>query len=247
MSISNLFSGDAPNRLLVMSALSSVRQGLGKSKSYSSFFTHPSAFSRALVLTVGEMIKEVHQARTQVRRGIEPRIPRKGSYIALRGLTNVLLRDLNTSLVIQSMMEGAKSIYVDYVDYDEIAHHAGVQRPEALRALEGLDRVLASLERVVRYAPRPYQFVCVSDHGQSQGATFKQRYGVSLEDLVRELMGVSETGVAASTAAIEEWGPLNTLLSQAPAAEFGHGRTDPSCHAQAHRRGRGGRAWTRSG
>ncbi len=214
VSISNLFSGDAPTRLLVMSGMSQVRKGLGSSKSYSSFFANPAAFSRTFVLTIGEMIKEKFQARTQIRRNIVPRIHRKGSYVALRGITNVLLRDLNTSLVIEAMMQGAKSVYVDYVDYDEIAHHAGVQRPEALRALEGLDRVLAQLERVARYAPRPYHFVCVSDHGQSQGATFKQRYGHSLEDEVRALMGVGAATATSSTGSVEDWGPINTLLSQ---------------------------------
>lgn len=214
VSISNLFSGDAPSRLLVMSGMSKVRKGLGPSKSYASFFTQPSGFSRALIMTLGEMIKEKFQARQQVKRDVQPRIERKGSYVALRGITNVLLRDLNSALVIEAMMQGAKSIYVDYVDYDEIAHHAGVQRPEALRALEGLDAVLAQLERVVRYAPRPYRFVCVSDHGQSQGSTFKQRYGKPLEDVVRDLMGVSQDEVAASTGAVEDWGPVNTLLSQ---------------------------------
>ena len=29
----------------------------------------------------------------------------------------------------------------------------------------------------------------LSDHGQSQGATFEDRYGVTLEDLVREACG----------------------------------------------------------
>ncbi len=214
VSISNLFSGDAESRLLVMSGMSKVRAGLGPSKSYASFFTAPSGFTRALILTVGEMIKEKYQARNQVRRGIEPRISRKGSYVALRGITNVMLRDLNTALVIEAMMQGAKSIYVDYVDYDEIAHHAGVQRSESLHALEGLDRVLSQLERVVRYAPRPYRFVCVSDHGQSQGATFKQRYGAPLEEVVRDLMGVETDEVAASTGDVESWGPVNTFLSQ---------------------------------
>jgi hypothetical protein len=214
VSISNLFSGDAPTRLLVMSGMSEVRKGLGSSKSYSSFFANPAAFSRTFVLTIGEMLKEKYQARTQVRRNIVPRIHRKGSYVALRGITNVLLRGLNTSLVIEAMMQGAKSVYVDYVDYDEIAHHAGVQRPEALRALEGLDRVLAQLERAARYAPRPYHFVCVSDHGQSQGATFKQRYGRSLEDVIRGLMGITAGPVATATGSVEDWGPVNTFLSQ---------------------------------
>ena len=213
-SISNLFSGDAQDRLLVMSGMSKVRSGLGPSKSYSSFFTHPSGFTRALVLTIGEMIKEKYQARTQERRNVEPRIKRKGSYVFLRGITNVLLRDLNTALVIEAMMKGSKSIYVDFVDYDEIAHHAGVVRAESLRALEGLDHVLGQLERVRTYAPRPYEFVCVSDHGQSQGSTFKQRFGVPLESVVQELMGSGDHDMAAATSAVEEWGPVNTLLSQ---------------------------------
>ena len=42
----------------------------------------------------------------------------------------------------RSCVRGTKSIYVDYVDYDEIAHHAGMFRPESLAALDGLDRTL---------------------------------------------------------------------------------------------------------
>ncbi len=34
-------------------------------------------------------------------------------------------------------------------------------------------------------APRPYRLVVLSDHGQSQGETFRDRYGETLEDLVR--------------------------------------------------------------
>ena len=36
--------------------------------------------------------------------------------------------------------------------------------------------------------PRPYNLIVLSDHGQSNGATFKQRYGITLEDLVRGLL-----------------------------------------------------------
>ena len=35
-------------------------------------------------------------------------------------------------------------------------------------------------------APRPYRLVVLSDHGQSQGATFLDRYGITLEELVRD-------------------------------------------------------------
>src|SRR5688500_12228087 len=116
----------------------------------------------------------------------------------LRGLTNVLLRHLNLSVLAEHMMRGAPSMYCDFVDYDEIAHHAGPARPEALAALEGIDGVLATLEELAAAAPRPYHFVVVSDHGQSQGATFLQRHGVGLEDLVRELAAAPRRSVVAA-------------------------------------------------
>ena len=214
VSISNLFSGDAPVSLLSMSGMAEKpATGLGPASSYASFFTHPVGFARAFLLTIGEMVKELYQARRQQRHGIEPRVHRRGAYVALRAVTNVMLRDLNVALVIEQMMQGRKAIYVDFVDYDEIAHHAGPTRPEALRSLEGLDQVLGQLERVAAQAPRLYHFVVLSDHGQSQGATFLQRYGVRLHDLVRDLMGSTGTVVGA-TSAVEEWGPVNAFLSQ---------------------------------
>ena len=161
------------------------------------------------------MVKEVFQSRRQQWREVEPRIHRHGSYIALRAVTNVLLRDLNVALVVDAMMGGARSVYVDFVDYDEIAHHAGVTRPESLASLVGLDDVLRTLESVATsgVTPRPYHFVLVSDHGQSQGATFRQRYGQTLEDLVRDHLSGGET-VGAATGEVEAYGPVNVLLTQ---------------------------------
>ena len=186
VSISNLFSGDAPRSYLTMSASGGASAALGDSTSYSTFFAHPAGFSRALVLTLGEMVKELVQARRQERRDVQPRVHRGGAYVLLRGVTNVMLRDLNLSLVVEQMTRGAKSIYVDFVDYDEIAHHAGVTRPESLASLYGLDGVVGTLERFAAsgIAARDYDIVLVSDHGQSQGSTFLQRAGMSLEDFV---------------------------------------------------------------
>ena len=79
------------------------------------------------------------------------------------------------------MLRGTPVIYVTYTDYDEIAHHSGPQRAESLDALDGVDRALGSLARAAEDAPRPYHFVVLSDHGQSLGATFLQRYGKSLD------------------------------------------------------------------
>src|SRR6185312_11457946 len=48
-----------------------------------------------------------------------------------------------------------------------------------------LDEQFGRIERARPYAPRPYELVVLSDHGQTQGATFKQRNGYDLEELVR--------------------------------------------------------------
>ena len=225
VSISNLFSGDAPTSLLTMSGLRQRSAGLGPSSSYAAFFTHPAGLARALVMTIGEMVKEVFQSRRQERRGVEPRINRGGSYVALRAVTNVLLRDLNVALVVEAMMRGSRSIYVDFVDYDEIAHHAGVSRPESLASLYGLDDVVRSLRAVADagVTPRPYHFVLVSDHGQSQGATFRQRYGVTLEELVRQHLS-GGASVAAATQEVEAYGPVNVLIGQLAGQESVTGR-----------------------
>ncbi|HEY6596368.1 MAG TPA: alkaline phosphatase family protein [Asanoa sp.] len=212
VSISNVFSGDAPTSLLTMSGLVNRTARRGPSRSFATFFINPYGLTRSVVLTAAEMIKETHQARLQRVRGVDPRIRRHGSYIVLRGVTNVLLRDLNSGLIADQMMAGAPSIYCDFTDYDEIAHHAGPTRPESLASLAGVDRLIGVLESFAAQAPRPYRFVVLSDHGQSQGATFLQRHGMTLQDLVRQLM--ASESVAASTGLDETVGPVNTFLTQ---------------------------------
>ncbi|WP_131769453.1 phage holin family protein [Candidatus Protofrankia californiensis] len=219
VSISNVFSGDAPHSLLTVS-----QAGLPgrRAHGYASFAASPQGLARSLVLTIGEMIKEVHQARKQRRDNIFPRVRRGGSYVALRGLTNVLLRDLNVTFIAAQMARGVPVVFCDFVDYDEVAHHAGPNRRESLQTLEGVDRVLAMLERVAAGVERAYEIVVLSDHGQSQGATFRQRYGQSFEDTVRDLL-TPGAAAAAATGTAEDWGPVNTLLTEVTGGRDGTG------------------------
>ncbi len=209
--VSTTFSGEADTSLLVISqAIKASR--LGSGKFYVSFFSYPLLLASAVVLTVGEMIKELYQGHRQRARDVRPRVPRRGAYILLRGVTNVLLRKLNLSLVATLMNEGRPIIYVDLVDYDEIAHHAGPERPEAMRSLEGLDGILGHLRHAAQLVDTEYELVIVSDHGQSLGETFEQLNGHSLTDQVRLLMEDSSVSMVQQTKG-EEWGPLNTLIT----------------------------------
>lgn len=224
VSIGNLFSGDAKRNIMVMSKLEGNRQSLRAMQEYTNYFSSVYGFMRALVLSIGEMTKEIYQARRQQFRDVQPRVARKLSYVILRAGTNVLLRDLQTTMVIDHMMRGVNSIYVDYLDYDEIAHHAGIARPESLAALTGLDGVVGVLTKATEYAPRPYHIIFVSDHGQSQGQTFRQlRGGISLEQLIGDLLGT--TAVQSSTIPIEQHSVARNLLAQGSSGKHAGGST----------------------
>ena len=212
-SICNLVTGDATRAYLTTAAIKDKDQGIGDSKAFLGFFLSPSGYLRSFTLFLGEFIKELTQARRTRRAGIRPQMHRGLKYAGMRAASNVLLRDVNVSLIIEEMYRGANVIYADFTDYDELAHHCGPERVESFDALDGVDRAIATLEKAAKDAPRPYRFVVLSDHGQSLGATFKQRYGASLGEVVRDLMGGRATLVQSHTAA-EGSTFVNSFLSE---------------------------------
>ena len=206
-----------------MATIRDPKQGLGQSRAWYSFFVSPDNYLRSAVLAGGEVIKEYIQASRSHRRGVEPSMHRGMPYPIARAATNVILRSLSTALVMEEMYRGTSTIYVDFTDYDEIAHHSGPERSETLDALDGVDAQVALLVKAAEDAPRPYKFILLSDHGQSLGATFKQRYGETLEDVIARLMG-GATDVAAATGHVEEWGPINAVATEASRASGTTGR-----------------------
>src|SRR6201986_745329 len=86
------------------------------------------------------------------------------------------------------MVGGPPAVYATFSSYDEVAHHSGLERADTMEALRKLDQQFGRIDRARRYAPRPYKLVVLSDHGQTQGATFKQRNGYDLQTLVERSM-----------------------------------------------------------
>ncbi|WP_432936980.1 alkaline phosphatase family protein [Kribbella sp. CA-253562] len=232
VSIGNLFTGDAPQAALTMSR----RAGRGEvtRRAVARFVAGPSGLTRALSRSVSELLRDRFQARRGVRRDVRPRCHRSWSTAALRAVTNGALRDVNTALVAHHMLRGTRSIYVDYVDYDEVAHHAGILRAESLEALESVDRVLHQLELIASVAPRRYRFVILSDHGQAQGTTFADRYGEELAVVVSRLAAAD---VAVSSAAVEGWGRTRILVDELATGSGVSGRTMRNAAEAMRRRG----------
>src|SRR5207247_4177723 len=90
--------------------------------------------------------------------------------------------------VLTDMMKGRPAVYATFSSYDEVAHHSGLERADTLEALRKLDQQFGRIEHARRYAARPYELVVLSDHGQTQGATFKQRNGYGLDTLVERFL-----------------------------------------------------------
>jgi len=213
VSINNLVSGDARVAYLTMSRILDMESNLRHSAGFYSFFVSPYVFTRSVVLTLGEAMKERWQAHRQRVLDVQPRQHRGWSYVLMRAASNVMMRDLNISLLTESMFRGVPVMYADFVDYDEIAHHAGPERFESLRSLEGIDQVLRRLWHLSLEAPRPCRFVILSDHGQSLGATFLQRFGVTLQHVIAGLMG-GHVEVEVATSTSEDHGAANALMSE---------------------------------
>jgi uncharacterized membrane protein YvlD (DUF360 family) len=205
----NLFSGEADEVILTVSRVAAERRA---NPGYRAFFANGFNVTRTLVLFGWEVALEVTAALRAARRNVRPRGHRGGKYPLLRATVCVVVRDLIVYSVLADMMFGRPIVYATLSSYDEVAHHSGLERPDTLEALRKLDQQIGRIEQARRYAPRPYHVVVLSDHGQTQGATFKQRNGYALEELVgRSLEAGTATGVgggdekdAIATVALEE-------------------------------------------
>jgi uncharacterized membrane protein YvlD (DUF360 family) len=190
----NLLSGEAEAVILTVSRIEEEKRA---NPGYRAFFANSFNTTRALVLFFWEVILEWTAALRAKRRDVRPRGHRGGIYPFMRGAMCVIVRDLIVYGVLTDMMAGRPAIYATFSSYDEVAHHSGLERADTMEALRKLDQQFGRIERARPYATRPYEIVVLSDHGQTQGATFKQRNGYGLDELVersveaRDVQGVA--------------------------------------------------------
>ena len=222
----NLFSGDAPHALLTSSKVLDVSRGpLGRD--YFAYFASPYNVVRTLVHALGEVVAEVHAGIQQRRRDIRPRIHRGLRHAPIRAWATVILRDLEVESLLDDAYAGRPVAYATFLGYDELGHLSGIERPDTLAVLRRLDAEFRRLADAVAHADRRYEIVVLSDHGQTQGASFRQRYGRSLDELVRdageippepaepdENESLAQLNVAL-TAAAEARGPVGRLAAMA--------------------------------
>lgn len=198
-SIMNMMAGDAEKSLFTMANMwtGSEEEKKRRAEDVALLMLNPYFLTRTLVLFFWETGRELWEALKQKVNNVQPRLNRmEHGYPFVRAAMCGLMRDISTNVAILDMMRGAPSIYMLYLGYDEVAHHSGPWTSDAFGDLKRLDKTFARLRQVVKNkAPRPYSFIILSDHGQSFGATFKQRYGLSIKEFIEQQLpqGVTVT------------------------------------------------------
>jgi uncharacterized membrane protein YvlD (DUF360 family) len=219
----NLLSGEAQDVILTVSRMDEEKRS---NPGYRAFLANGDNVTRTLVLFGFEVILEWIAALRAIRRDVRPRGHRGGIYPLMRGALCVFVRDLIVSGVLTDMMRGRPAVYATFSSYDEVAHHSGLERADTLEALRKLDAHFAQIDRARRYAPRPYEIVVLSDHGQTQGATFKQRNGYGLDELVERSLAQGEvSGIAGGD---EQSSMVGLAVSEATGKEAKKAKNDVS-------------------
>ena len=190
---SNLFSGDASDYLLTFSKLGSIKGFYSKSWYY--VYSNPYFIARVLILFLWDMFMELCSRIYHPIRNIKPRLSFRGFlYFFGRAGANVVMREASTFTLIGDIFAGQRdTVYTTYMGYDEIAHHSGIRDYDAFYALRQIDKQFSYIEKAIQSSKRKYNIIVLSDHGQSEGPTFKQKFGISLKELVDELLPESVT------------------------------------------------------
>jgi uncharacterized membrane protein YvlD (DUF360 family) len=187
-SINNMLNGDADKSLLTLAGMfdASSEEKKRRAEDIYLLLLNPYFLMHTIILFFVDVVRELWQGRQQRKNDVTPRLNRLAhAYPFVRAATTVFMRDIAANLTMLDIIRGAPSIYVTWPGYDEVAHHSGPWTDDAFSVLATYDRVIGHVhETIKKKAPRPYDLVILSDHGQSFGATFLQRYGVSLKEFI---------------------------------------------------------------
>ena len=187
ISIANMFSGDSPLSVLTSSRLEKITRIYNKT--LHTVFLESYNFQRIFILFLWDILVEFKSQIMHDLKNIQPKIRRTPVYAAIRAGANVVLREATTEMLASEIIRGEiDTAYATFMGYDEVAHHSGVEDEDVWGVLKQIDLQFSRLSSTIDMSDRDYKLVILSDHGQSNGATFKQRYGISLKDYVRRLL-----------------------------------------------------------
>src|SRR5215210_5828745 len=131
----NIVSGDAAHTLLTMSTVLDRDRPGRIGQDYFAYFANPYNVTRTIALVIADVMQERRFAAQQRRRDVRPRIARSRKYAVVRAWGTIVQTDLQVQAVIADLYAGRPVGYSTFLAYDEVAHHSGVERTDALAVL----------------------------------------------------------------------------------------------------------------
>lgn len=209
----NLLDGDARTVAFTVATRErmSVYRRLGGTRMALLILLHPIRMARMMVQSAWEyLLEDVERlagdlaGRATYSEGIFPFI---------RILSNVVVRELQTMVILLDIYLGVPVIYSTYMQYDELAHHFGPSSRQALGDLRRTDARIAEIWRMIRaVSSRQYDLVILSDHGMTPARSYRVRF--------RESLGTTVQRILDGDARLAGDQPLSMLASYAEDSEY---------------------------
>ncbi|MEA3335168.1 MAG: alkaline phosphatase family protein [Chloroflexota bacterium] len=200
-SVSNMLNGDAYKSLMTVADLRPPdgEEAKRRADDVSLLMLDPSFLLSTIARYLGMVGVELWEGWQQRRHDVYPRLNRLAHfYPFVRPATSVFVRDLGASFAVFDIMRGSPSIYLTWPGYDEVAHHSGPWTTDAFNDLARFDKTIQRIRHTIKEkAPGYYDLIILSDHGQSFGPTFLQRYGISIKDFIEKQLPEGTTVAAA--------------------------------------------------
>ncbi len=184
-----LFTGGAAESVFAVSKLYELNRyiKINLITAFLLIFFNLTVVVRMMLSMISELFLELKEYILQI---INKEIKRSEiPFIPIRLITNVLLREISTILAEVDIYRGVDSIYIDYVGYDELAHHRGPFSVSSLITLFSIDRDIKKLFKAIKKSGNKYDVYILSDHGQVPTIPFDKVNNRSFEDyLMKEML-----------------------------------------------------------
>jgi len=166
-SICNFFTGDAVDNFFVTSVMggSAPATRLSLRDIVVILFVNIGAIVRIAFFSVREALWEL----LDTLYALVFRVPRRilPLFAIVRVLCNAVLSEIGTVATIVEIERNMPAVYLNFLGYDEMAHHDGPLSRQALATLRSIDRNIRQICKVLeRSAVRHYELIVLSDHGQ---------------------------------------------------------------------------------
>lgn len=117
---------------------------------------------------------------------IRKRSKKKVRPILAEAFNRIFLGNISTYVAELELVRETPVLFIDYLLYDEFAHEYGIGRRTTLSSLKLINSYCRSLYRITRKTARQYDFIILSDHGQTKAVPFEGLSAGRLERILEK-------------------------------------------------------------